>query len=84
MKKADLVLTRIKSFVCQIIMKRGELYNLQEEKRRNKELVITTGNEARQKQLKTPTPDNASEDATTGSSEKDQSTEGNHAGRNRK
>ena len=70
MKKADLVLTRIKSFVCQIIMKRGELYNLQEEKRRNKELVITTGNEARQKQLKTPTADKASENGTTGNSEK--------------
>ena len=36
MKKAELVLTRIKSFVCLIFMKRGELHKLEEEKRQLK------------------------------------------------
>ena len=41
-KRADLILAEIKSFVCKILMKRGELHKLEEEKRRNKEPNIST------------------------------------------
>ena len=47
--KADLILTGIKSFVCQILMKRVRTTKTGRGKKMNKELDIATGSESRQK-----------------------------------
>ena len=57
-KRSKEILEGIKSFVCKLFIKRGELNEMEKEKRKNKESYVATGAEARQKRLKTPTTDN--------------------------
>ena len=45
-KRSKEILEGIKSFVCQLFIKRGELNEMEKEKRRNKESDIATGAEA--------------------------------------
>ena len=75
-KRSKEILEGIKSFVCQLFIKRGELNEMEKEKRRSKESDIATGAEARQKRLKTP----ATENDNSSNDEEEPTVEGNNAG----
>ena len=75
-KRSKEILEGIKSFVCQLFIKRGELNEMEKEKRRSKKSDIATGAEARQKRLKTP----ATENDNSSNDEEEPTVEGNNAG----